>query len=458
MTRRAVLALLAAGLAAPATASAQDDDARLVVGLHDGAGPAARAALEARAGVDLGRVVTARGARVATVRDGRAEEALARLRGDPAVRWAEPDRPVRAAVVPADPLFGSQWGLRNTGQAVGGSPGAPGADIGAAAAWDRTTGDARVRIAVIDGGVEAGHPDLAAAMPGVNPGEMGGGREANGRDDDGNGRVDDWRGWDFVAGDADPRDEDTVSHGTAVAGVIAARGGDGVGVAGVAWAATLIPVRAMEHDGTGTSSAVAAAVTYAAERGARIINLSLGGAPSNAIREAIASAPDALVIAAAGNGRPGLGGNVGFDVDASPVHPCALPLENVVCVTATGPDDRLAPFANHGDVAVDLAAPGVEITAPRRGGGWTPMTGTSFAAPHAAGVAALVLAANPGASTRQLRRALLDGAQPVAALAGRVATGGRLSAPGALAAVPPAGRAPAAPPARRPRWRAAPPC
>ncbi len=446
----AALLIVGATAAAPAAAAPRSGDVvtgEVLVGL-DVDSPAARAALERRTGVRLGARLTPRGARLARVpAPGGTPRALARLRTDPTVRWAEPNRWHSSTAVPADPLFPFQWALRNTGQSVGGEQGVPGADIRATEAWDLTTGDPGVRVAVLDGGVDLTAPDLIPNLGVVNPGESGDGREANGIDDDGNGLVDDWRGWDVVDGDADPSDEGPDRHGSTVAGVIAARGGDGRGIAGVNWSARLIPVRGLDAEGLGTTADLAAGITYAATMGARILNASFGGPYSEAIREAIRGAPHMLVVTAAGNGGPdGAGDDQDALTSGSRTYPCALDLENVVCVAATDQSDALAGFSNHGEVRVDVAAPGVHVIGPPRAGATTavPLSGTSFAAPHVAGVAALVLATAPEASTRMLRRAVLDGAERLAALDGEVATGARLDAMGALAAVPPPAPGPGA--------------
>lgn len=341
--------------------------------------------------------------------------------------------PAALGAVPNDPRYADQWSLPT---------------IGAPPAWDVTTGGAPgVRVAVIDSGVEEGHPDLAPNLGGGNPGEMGGGREGNGVDDDGNGRVDDWRGWDFVDDDNDPQDTTSSRHGTHVAGIIAARGNNALGIAGVAWQAQLIPLRVLGSEGTGSSAAAAAAIRYAADLGVPIVNASFGStALSPSIRDAIAAAPDTLFVVAAGNG--GTDG-VGDDNDVTPFYPCALPLANVVCVAATDPNDTLASFSNRGATSVDLAAPGVGIlSATETIGvyGYSTISGTSFAAPLVAGTAALVLARNPGATTQQLRAAILDGAQRLPALAGKVATGARLSVSGAVGTALPPYTPPVTPP------------
>ncbi len=161
-----------------------------------------------------------------------------------------------------------------------------------------------------------------------------------------------------------------------------------------------------------------------------------------------------LFVAAAGNGGDD---GVGDDNDLDPEYPCAYLLPNVVCVAASDNRDRLAPFSNYGDLAVDLAAPGVDIVSTVPGGGYGWASGTSMATPHVAGAAALLWAASPGASVSQIKSALLDGADPVAAFAGRTVTGGRLNVLGSLRMVADVTLAPAAPaPAPSPAPPAAP--
>jgi subtilisin family serine protease len=218
-------------------------------------------------------------------------------------------------------------------------------------AWERTTGSTDVKVAVLDGGINFDQPDLA---PNVwnNPGESGSGRESNGVDDDGNGYVDDWRGWDFVQQDNDP--SDNFGHGTHVAGTIAARGDNALGVSGVAWHASLIPVRVLDNTNVGTCTDIAAGLEYAVRAGARIVNMSLGSfLPCQAERDVIDSAPDTLFVAAAMN--------QGIDVDATPVYPCAYPSPNIICVAATDSRDTLAGFSDYGARSVDLGAPGVSV-------------------------------------------------------------------------------------------------
>ncbi len=342
--------------------------------------------------------------------------ALADLERSDEVLYAEPDAIRQTAAVPNDRYFPYQWGLNNTGQV----PGANDADIDAPEAWDTATGASGVRVAVIDTGADLGHPDLAPNLW-TNPAET----PANGRDDDANGFVDDVRGADFVDGDGVP--DDANGHGTHVAGTVAAQGNDGAGVTGVAWDAALLPLRTLGADGSGSTSDTMRAYAYAARAGARVVNLSLGGSQFvRAERDAIAALPEVLFVVAAGN--------EGADNDTTGSYPCNYDLPNVVCVAATDSYDRLASFSNRGAVTVDLAAPGVDIasTYPRSGGGYAYLSGTSMAAPHVAGAAALLLARAPEAGAAALRRALLTGVDPLRDLSGRTVTGGRLNARGAL--------------------------
>jgi len=246
--------------------------------------------------------------------DGSVEDAVAALRSNPAVAYAEPNYLYRADSVPNDPRYGQLWGL---------------ARINAPAAWSITTGSPSVTVGVVDSGIATDHLDLAAN---VVPGH------------------------DFVDGDNDPRDFN--GHGTHVAGTIGARGGNGRGAVGVDWQVGLMPVRVLDGSGSGSNANVTAGLAYACTHGASIVNASLGGtAYSAAMRDAIAACPNTLFVVAAGNN--------GGSNDATPHFPCnygAPPdnLANVICVAATDTGDALAGFSNYGR-SVDLAAPGVGI-------------------------------------------------------------------------------------------------
>jgi VCBS repeat-containing protein len=249
-------------------------------------------------------------------------EVMRRYRMDPSVLYVEPNYPVSVATVPSDPLFAEQWALENTGQ----SGGKAGADIGAPAAWTMSTGSPDALVAVIDTGVDYHHPDLTPNM---------------------------WSGlgWNFVEDNDDPMD--IHGHGTHVAGTIAAVADDGFGMAGVAWEARVMALKALSNSGSGWTSDIAEAVTFASDNGADIINMSLvGGSYSQALYDAIA-ASDALVVCAAGNS--------GSNNDSSPQYPASYDLDNIVSVAATDSADKLASFSNYGAESVDVGAPGVAI-------------------------------------------------------------------------------------------------
>jgi len=339
-------------------------------------------------------------------------QALARLKGAPEVEYAEPNYILHATRTPDDPFFAQQWSLLNTGQAGG----AAGSDIDATAAWDISTGGASVVVAILDSGIDLDHPDLAPNLW-TNPDEIPG----NLVDDDGNGRIDDVHGWDFVNHDDDP--DDDLGHGTHVAGTIAGAGDNGIGITGVAWRASLMPLKFLDRSGAGTTSDAIQAIDYAASEGARILNASWGGGGfSMAMLESIrdAAAREVLFVAAAGNDAA--------DTDIAPFFPAGYDAPNVVAVAASDRSDRLALFSSFGETTVDLAAPGVDILSTLPGGTYGFSSGTSMATPHVSGVAALVLGFAPGVGAESLRRRLLDEAEPIAALEGKVAVAGRLNA------------------------------
>jgi thermitase len=332
--------------------------------------------------------------------------ALAALRADPDIEWAEPNQPRR---ISAEPLAGLLWGLNNTGQSVWWRRGTPDADIDAPQAWAVTRG-AGVKVAIVDTGVDAGHPDVAGRLA---------------------------PGYDFVDDDADP--QDAHGHGTHVAGTIAA-GENGAGVIGVAPQAVVLPLRVLDANGGGNSADVAAAFAYAGDRGVRVVNASLGAAyPSLAERRAIQEHPGTLYVVAAGNGGSD---GIGDDNDgATREYPCAHDEPNLICVGATTSTDARATFSNYGATSVDLFAPGQDIVSSwargpatvlnqhfGTGDGYEIMQGTSMASPHAAGAAALIAAVQPRWSAVDVKAALLAGADRLPGLTGVSASGGRLNA------------------------------
>lgn len=273
-------------------------------------------------------------------------EAVRVYQSDPNVEFAEPNYIVRASAIPNDPGYGQQWGLNNTGQ----TGGTPGADIRAQNAWDITKGSGSIIVAVVDSGVAYSHPDLAGNTW-VNSAELNG---LPGVDDDNNGFVDDIYGWDFINNDGHPLDYN--QHGTHVAGIVAARGNNGIGGSGVMWLGQIMPVRFLGITGSGDVAGGAQAIEYAVDNGARIINTSWGGYDySNTLYNAIdyARQKNVLVVAAAGNEEN--------DNDTDPFYPASFNLANIISVAASDQDDSLSSFSNYGAESVHLAAPGVTI-------------------------------------------------------------------------------------------------
>jgi len=281
---------------------------------------------------------------------------IAELSTDPAVEAAEPNYLRWLSVRPPnDPLFPQMWGLQNTGQSVNGTAGTAGDDIKFVGAWGLANSPAnQVVVAVVDSGVDYTHPDLSANMW-TNPGEI----PNNGIDDDGNGYVDDFFGYDFADGTSDP--QDSGYHGTHVAGTIAAVGNNQLGVIGVDYQARIMALKVSTDGSTIISSAEIEALQYATMmkgRGANIvaINASFGGGGSSSTeRSAIQAAGSAGIIFCAA------AGNDSTNNDTTPVYPASYRLPNMIVVAASDQNDALASFSDYGPTTVDLSAPGVNI-------------------------------------------------------------------------------------------------
>ena len=365
------------------------------------------------------------------------------------VLYAEPNyiwRKEQATQAPNDTRYGELWAMKNTGQVgfndIAGqqAAGVPGTDIDAELAWGITTGDKSVVVAVIDEGIDINHPDL---QPNIwtNPGET----PNDNIDNDGNGFIDDVNGWDFhnndkTVYDGTPGDQSTDSHGTHVAGIIGAAGNNGQGVVGVNWQVSIISIKVLGKDG-GSTANIVRGYNYVKKmrdlwfssggtRGAniRVTNNSYGGpgfsrTAYDAINAFNVEQKSVLFVAAAGNDAT--------NNTALPHYPSDYPLLNVISVGASDRFEQMAVFSNFGQ-DVDLSAPGRGILSTVPNGGYQPSSGTSMAAPHVAGVAALVLSRFPEKSAVALNNLLTLSGDPIPSFAGKIYSQRRLNAFNAL--------------------------
>lgn len=291
------------------------------------------------------------------------------------------------------------------------------------AAWEIETGSSETIVAVLDAGFDLDHEDLIGQWW-SNTDEV----DGNHTDDDSNGYEEDIQGWDFVDGDPDPSPDITqdtsdaiASHGTVIAGIIGATANNGLGIAGINWDVSIMPLRVLDEQGVGSTDRVRRAIVYAVENGAGVINLSLSFSQTDdRLRETIEWAHEqgVILVAAIGNGH--------LDTDVEPIYPACFDNEigkNVVIgVAATNREDQKAEFSNFGTRCVDLAAPGVDIfgavyhdpslfsfiTAYA-----SPWEGTSLAAPMVSGAAALLRGAYPSLTPDQVRNVLKLSVDPV---------------------------------------------
>jgi subtilisin family serine protease len=399
---------LPAAPAMPSAAPGEIADGRLLVGLAPGVSEADGRVLARDAGA---RDVEAVGVETLVVDppDGDLEAArIDGLRRDARVSYVEPNYRISAALfTPNDPYFPSLTSLRN-GQ--GG--------IHAESAWNTTLGSRDVVVGMLDSGIDMHHPDLIGNLW---TNRVGLGFCAYGT-----------HGFNTVNNTCAPEDDN--GHGTHVAGIVGAVGNNGIGVTGVAPRASLMAIKMLDANGNGSILGAVQGIDWAisakqAGVNLRVLSASWGGdVNSQALRAAVAraGAADILFVTAAGND----GKNMDQD---PPVYPCAYTLANVVCVGASQPNDSLAEFSDFGATSVDLVAPGKAIVStvpegtPFCASRYCAFDGTSMATPMVSGAAVLVLASDPSLSVSKVRTRILHAVDVVPALAGKVATGGRLN-------------------------------
>ncbi|MEZ4864733.1 MAG: CARDB domain-containing protein [Caldilineaceae bacterium] len=370
---------------------------------------------------------TDQGQKLASVQVDVTPDLIQLLESDPRVRYAEPNYLLHIARTPDDPDFDKLWGLRNVGQ----TGGLNGADVSAMEAWDVSTGSKDIVIAIIDTGIDYNHEDLAANIW-VNKKEcpQGYGKcQADGKDDDNNGYVDDFYGANTINDTGEIMDD--FGHGTHVAGTIGGVGNNGTGVVGVNWNIQILGCKFLSASGSGTTSNAIKCFNYVDElknkQGYNIVLTSNswgGGLYSEALLEAMGGPNAPLHVCAAGNAN-----------SSRISYPAGYELDNIISVAATDHEDLYASFSNWGADWVDLAAPGVDIysTVPQGScamcdsSGYRSASGTSMATPHVSGAAALVWAKYPNLTAEQVKDRLLSGADPLNDQSKQTLTNARLN-------------------------------
>lgn len=386
------------------------------------------------------------GAALVRVPAAAADAFLALLRDEPIVAAADLDAPLTPLSISEDAYSDSQWGLHNTGSYsyiaemnTSTVLSAEDIDMNVPEAWELygelSSSGREVVVAVIDTGVDINHPDLSANIW-TNPGEIPG----DGIDNDNNGFVDDIYGWDFYNGDntvchyaedgVHTLLSDNDDHGTHVAGIIAAVKDNGVGIAGVASCADVKIMPLKIHggrNGSGTIANAVRAIRYATAMNADICNISWGTSNSNAALEEAIRQSDMLFVCAAGNS--------GTNNNSAPVYPASYTSDNILSVTFIDASGKLSKKSNYGTQTVDLAAPGIHIYSTCVGG-YVSLSGSSMAAPHAAGVAALLYSFGDNLYPSNIKEIITETVKPVDSLTGKVKYAGIPDAFAALSVLP----------------------
>ena len=322
-------------------------------------------------------------------------------------------------IQPNDPMFAEQWALDNIGQ----NGGKEKADLSALKAWIKSQGSKEVVVAVLDSGVDYTHPDLVSNMW-LRPDNV-----PQYKDDE-LGTINDLHGLNAADNQSDPMDDN--GHGTHCSGIIGAEGNNEEGISGINWKVQIMPLKFIGRGGFGTTKNAIESINYAIDRkqkgvNVRVINASWGSTQySKALEDTIRAAGEAgiLFVAAAGNN--------GTDNDRRPHYPSNYDLPNVISVAALDRTDRLASFSNFGIKTVHIAAPGKDILSTWLNDSYREASGTSMATPYVAGTAALILASEPGLSVENLRQRVLQSADKIDSLDGKVENGGRINAAKAL--------------------------
>ena len=405
------LAATPAAAQAPARSSAKAVSGQLIVGFEKKVSSDRQRAVLKQLGAKIHKRLTQIRAAAVRPRSGIALSVLRkRLAKHPAVDYVERDYILQRSLAPNDPMLGEQTALAASG---------PGTVL-AQTAWNMRTTCSKV--AVLDTGMQYTHPDLKANVW-HNKHEI----DDNGKDDDKNGYVDDYYGLNAIAGKGNAEDKD--GHGTHVSGIIGAHGNNALGVSGLCWEATVIPVKFMNSKGQGSTSDAVAGMEYAIKMGAKIINNSWGGtAKSQSLANEIERAEDkgVLLVAAAGNNSQ--------DIDKDPFYPADYSNGNILCVAAITATNALASFSDFGSKNVDLGAPGNNIVSTYPTSTYKVLSGTSMATPFVTAAAAMLREQNNDLSYSKLRSLIKDHVTPNPALGGKTVTGGQLDVAGALAA------------------------
>lgn len=359
------------------------------------------------------------------------EEALKRLKSMPEVEYAEANRMVKYYEIPDDTYYlnGELWGTFSATS----TPKSNVNGTNAVIAWNNGhVGDRSVVVGVVDGGCFITHEDLAANIF-KNPGEI----ANNGKDDDGNGFIDDVSGWDFMNNDKTVYDKNEDAHATHVSGTIGAIGGNGKGVAGICWKISIIPCKFMNNRGglvTDGMKGIYYLLDLKKTRGINIvaINVSWGwlGDFYQSMYDVIMECNDngIMIVCAAGNN----GMNMDTFASTFQAYPAAYDCPNIISVAAMGFYGEKCAWSNYGATMVDIAAPGewIKSTIPVGGKvkiGYDWMKGTSMAAPHVTGAVALYKSTHPSATIAEIKQTILTSATPTSAFNGNCVTGGRLN-------------------------------